>query len=96
MATNKPVTKTLRRTVTAPPPAPVASSDPPPAEAPVTRRRVALDEEVLAIVPTAFKLQLSPGVIVMYEAGPARMPRSHAEHDYAKANGVTLYDPDKK
>ena len=44
-----------------------------------------------AIVPKAFKLTLDDHTHVNYEAGTQPMPRTHVEHWFAKAHGVTLY-----
>lgn len=48
------------------------------------------DDEVVTNVATGFNLTLDDGSIKWYEAGANRMPRSHAEHWYAKAHGTTI------
>lgn len=46
---------------------------------------------VTVTVPKAFKLRTTHDHIVDYAAGICEMPIEHAEHWYAKANGVTIY-----
>ena len=48
------------------------------------------EEMVMATVTKAFRLTLDSYREVVYEPGVQEMPRSHAEHWYAKANGVKL------
>jgi hypothetical protein len=50
-------------------------------------------EMVTVTVPKEFKLQLDHFRQVIYKAGIQEMERLHAEHWWAKANGVTIYDP---
>jgi hypothetical protein len=47
-------------------------------------------DTVFVHAPTGFNLTLDDGSIKHYDAGGQRMPRKHAEHWYAKANGVTI------
>jgi len=58
------------------------------------RKRTKLKSEVLykVSVPKAFNLQLDDGSMVRYEAGTETMLDEHAEHWYAKANGVEIVD----
>lgn len=48
------------------------------------------EDIVMASVPKGFRLTLDTYREVVYEAGAQQMPRSHAEHWYAKANGVKV------
>lgn len=48
------------------------------------------DPEVIATVLHAFTLTLNDGSSRRYEVGGQRMPKSHAEHWYAKAHGVKI------
>jgi hypothetical protein len=48
------------------------------------------DEIVTAHVPRAFNLTTDDGHTLRISAGSQTMPRAHAEHFYAKANGVTV------
>jgi hypothetical protein len=48
-------------------------------------------EMVTAVVPSEFSLTDGHHVQVKYMAGTQEMPRKHAEHWYAVANGVTIY-----
>ncbi len=47
------------------------------------------EEEVDVVVPRGFTLTIGAGPVVI-AAGTTRLPRSHAEHKYSIANGVTL------
>lgn len=47
-------------------------------------------DTVLTTVPVPFKLTIDHHHDVAYPAGTVRMPREHAEHWWAKANGVTI------
>lgn len=49
--------------------------------------------KVTVTVPKAFKLQSDLGAVHEYKAGVQEMDREHAEHWYAKANGVEIYQP---
>lgn len=74
------------------------------AKKPVTRARIKIDlpgepeqdveldpeEMVTATVPKAFNLTLDAGHTIRINAGTQEMPRSHAEHWYALAHGVTV------
>jgi len=52
-----------------------------------------IDEDtVMANVPKAFKLRLDHHKLIEYKPGAQRMPRAHAEHWYAEANGVTVVE----
>lgn len=48
------------------------------------------EELVMATVVKPFRLTLDNYREVVYEPGVQEMPRSHADHWYAKANGVKL------
>lgn len=50
---------------------------------------------VTVTVPKAFKLRVDNDVVIDYRAGVQEMPVEHAEHWYAKANGVEVYRPAK-
>lgn len=50
----------------------------------------ASDDNVLVTVPTAFRLALDHHHEIPYQAGTYKMPKEHAEHWWAKANGVKL------
>lgn len=50
------------------------------------------EEEVRVTVPRGFFLRLDNHQLIAIKAGARRLPRSHAEHIYSKANGVTLDD----
>ncbi len=50
----------------------------------------ASDDEVDVMVVKGFKLTLDNFTQVDYVPGPQTMPRSHAEHWFAKAHGVTI------
>lgn len=52
------------------------------------RERKKIEDLVSVTVPQRFNLTLDHGVVVEYAAGIQDMPKSHAEHWYAKANGV--------
>lgn len=45
---------------------------------------------VIAQVPTPFRLTMDNHQEIAYEAGAILMPKAHAEHWYAKANGVRV------
>ena len=48
------------------------------------------------VVPKAFNLMLDSHEVIKYADGTYPMPRKHAEHWYAKAHGVRLYQGAKK
>lgn len=48
------------------------------------------EEVVTVLTPKRYRLTLDNGTVVEYQAGNPTMPRSHAEHFYSKANGVTI------
>lgn len=50
-------------------------------------------EEVTVTVPKGFKLQFDYNILLDIKAGVQPMKRAVAEHWYAKANGVTIYNP---
>lgn len=54
------------------------------------RPRKKREETVSCTVPKAFKLQLDHGETVDIREGIQDLPRSHADHWYAKANGVEI------
>lgn len=56
------------------------------------RAREAGDDIVDVVVPHAFNLTLADYTVVQYTEATRRMPLSHAEHWYAKAQGVTLVE----
>lgn len=56
---------------------------------------VAGEPLVTAVVPRAFVLTLKLGVEVAVPAGLQELPQSIAENWYSKANGVTIYAPEK-
>lgn len=47
--------------------------------------------KVTAIIPKNFNLTLDDMTVVNYKAGTRDIPVEHAEHWYAKANGVKIY-----
>lgn len=47
-------------------------------------------DTVTVHVPKAFRLTLDAGHMIDVHAGTREMPREHAEHFYAVANGVTI------
>lgn len=48
-------------------------------------------EEIVNVkVPQAFRLTLDSHHEIAYDAHTAKMPKAHAEHWYAKANGVEI------
>lgn len=51
---------------------------------------------VTVTVPRAFKLALDHFHVKDFKAGVQQMERSHAEHWFAKNNGVEIYDPQAK
>lgn len=48
------------------------------------------EEVVIVLTPKRYHLTLDDGTVVEYQAGTPSMPRSHAEHFYSIANGVTI------
>lgn len=48
------------------------------------------EEVVTVLTPKTFRLTLDNGTMVEYKAGNPTMPRSHAEHFYSIANGVSI------
>ncbi len=56
---------------------------------------VAGEPFVTSVVPRAFVLTLKTGVEVAVPAGLQELPVSIAENWYSKANGVTVYAPEK-
>lgn len=48
------------------------------------------DEIIMANVKQAFNFTDDNHKTTRYEAGAQKMPRSHAEHWYSQANGVTI------
>jgi hypothetical protein len=48
-------------------------------------------ETVTVTVPKAFQLRLTAHEVHMFKPGVQEMPRGIAEHWYAKANGVKIY-----
>lgn len=62
------------------------------ADAALAQDKVDATDKVIVNVPKAFKLTLNNGVCVDYPMGAYGMQRTHAEHWYAKANGVTLVE----
>lgn len=59
-------------------------------EQPVQHIEVDESDVVTAHVPKGFNLTLDSGHTIRINAGTQEMPREHAEHYYAKANGVTI------
>lgn len=51
------------------------------------------EPKVLVNVPRPFKLTDDGHILHNYTSGQQLMPKSHAEHFYAVAHGVTLVDP---
>lgn len=49
------------------------------------------EDIVTAVVPKAFKLTDDRYRMFEYDAGVIDMPRSHAEHKYSIANGVSIH-----
>lgn len=49
------------------------------------------EDVVTTIVPKTFQLTGNDHRVVAYEAGIIDMPRAHAEHWYAKAQGVEIH-----
>lgn len=47
--------------------------------------------KVTVVIPKSFNLTLDDRTVVAYKAGTQNIPREHAEHWYAKANGVTIF-----
>lgn len=54
------------------------------------------EEQVLVTVPKAFFLRLRNQQVVAIKAGTQKLPRSQAEHQYSKDNGVKVFDPDAR
>lgn len=46
-----------------------------------------------AVIPKRFQLTLDTHETVVYHPGTQPMPRKHAEHPWAKAHGVKIYEP---
>ena len=63
-----------------------------PVETPVAGELV---DMVTATVPKAFILRLDHFREIQFKAGVQEMERAHADHWYSKANGVTIYAPNK-
>lgn len=59
----------------------------------IITEKVEDDDMVTAIVPKAFQLTLDNHERVAYEPGTMDMPRAHAEHWFAVAMGVEIYNP---
>lgn len=59
------------------------------------RERKAKLDLVTVVVPKQFKLTLDNHEVIAYRDGTYEMPRSHANHWYAKASGVTIYEAPK-
>lgn len=70
----------------------IASAAGKPPEDVATEETSADDPIVTANVVTAFNLTTDDGSIKRYEVGANKMPRSHADHWYAKAHGVKVVD----
>lgn len=68
--------------------APVLAEPPKPVKA---RRKLMEEDMVTAVVPVPFKLTTDDHVMHDIAAGTQDLPRAWAEHDYAKAHGVTIY-----
>lgn len=50
------------------------------------------DDMVTANVPHAYRVRIDHTTQYEYSAGAQKMPRSHAEHWYSKAHGVTVVE----
>lgn len=61
------------------------------AEGRIPDAQVPEDPMVTAIIPKAFWLQLDHEKKVHYPQGTQEMPTSHADHWFARANGVVKY-----
>ena len=48
---------------------------------------------VTVTVPKFFQLRVEDGTVYPYKAGVQEMRLEHADHWYARANGVTIYKP---
>lgn len=70
------------------PAAPVIAAPVPDAAAPAAPRST-----VTVTVPKAFKLRIDNATELAIPAGIQEMDPAHAEHWYAKANGVVIYQP---
>ena len=46
------------------------------------------EELVSVFIPKDFKLTIDHSTVIDYKAGPRMIPKDHAEHWYAIANGV--------
>lgn len=62
----------------------------PPVEASTVAKEQASDDLVVVIVPKDFVLTLDDYSTVRFTKGVQKVKREHAEHDYAKAHGVTV------
>ena len=57
----------------------------------VEAEKAAARDLITVTVPVKFHLTLDTHDVVQYQPGVQEMPRTHAEHWYAKANGVVVY-----
>lgn len=79
-----------RKLFTVPPPAGANDQHPAQASNPISEPLTS-DDVVTANVPQTTLLTLDRGMgEVIYQAGIQKMPRSHAEHWFCKARGVTI------
>lgn len=62
-------------------------------ESAVAKVEAEVVDMVTVTVPRAFKLMLDHFHTKDFKAGIQEMERSHAEHWYAKASGVEIYEP---
>lgn len=68
-----------------------ASEGKEPASTPIPTLTGELLHTVVAVVPKQYILNLDHHKSVTYQAGTQRMERSHADHWWSKANGVTIF-----
>lgn len=54
------------------------------------------EDRPICVVTKKFKLRLDDHTTVEYQPGTQRMPRSHAEHWFSVAHGVTVFEDEEK
>lgn len=58
----------------------------------VARAQERGEKIVIVNIPKTFELNIAHGEVYRYNAGTARMPESHVDHWWAKANKVTVVE----
>lgn len=95
MATAKKTAAIVRRAPSNPTPDDLVDATDPQKQRLVKEPEVPDEETVTVVNPKQFTLTMDHGNEVVVPAGTQELPRSYAEHWFAKAQGLVIYEPKK-